>query len=163
MAQAWLNAVEEVVTEVDVLRAAALDTRSTTASWPEASAVGEVPASLTAEYAGRTGFTFDDYSLEWRRLGVIEYVEAPPQPALDIADDDESDSGVPPGNAISDLPPDSVGPELAPVVREIGAIVVHTGNESLLADLLTRYGTTVSYVRDTTWTLVIDDRSGSSQ
>jgi hypothetical protein len=44
----------------------------------------------------------------------------------------------------------------------VGAILVHTGTESLLADLLARYGTAVSYVRDTTWTLVVDDRIGST-
>lgn len=144
-ARGYQSTVMQATEEVDVLRAAALDRRSTSGSWPE-----------TAD------FVFDDFTLEWTRLDVIEFVEAPPASFTAIEDDEEPDTSVPPSGAIGDLPPDSVGPEMAPSVREVGAIVLRTGNESLLADLLERYGSTVSYVRDSTWTLIVDDRSGST-
>ena len=61
-----------------------------------------------------------------------------------------------------DAPPDTVGPELMPVVRQIGGIILHSSDGALLAELLQRYGTEASFVRDTTWTLVLPERAGGS-
>ncbi len=41
------------------------------------------------------------------------------------------------------------------VVRTGGAVVVHSSRELLLAELLRRYGEESSFVRDTTWTLLV--------
>ena len=159
-ARAFRALADEATTEVEALRAAALDVRSTTGRWPASSPPGEVPPSLSLPYSGRGGIAFDDFTLEWRSLDVIEYVPAPPQPAFTLPEgDEEPGATVPPSGTIGDLPPDSVGPAMVPAPRRIGAIVVHTGTESLLAELLSRFGTSVSYVRDTTLTIVIDDRS----
>ena len=61
-----------------------------------------------------------------------------------------------------DAPPDSVAPELIPSVRPLGRLVLHTGDDALLGELLARYGTESSFVLDSTWNLVIDDLRGDS-
>lgn len=94
------------------------------------------------------------YVLEWRRWNRIERVPAPPNPPN--ATPVDPDEAPPPIVGTADSPPDSVGPELMPVVRQEGAVVVHSSEELLLAELLRRYGPDVSFVRDTTWTLLID-------
>jgi len=59
------------------------------------------------------------------------------------------------------LPPDadpgpaSMAPTTTSVVRSFGAIEVTTENRPLLAALLQHYGRNDSFVRDSTWTLVV--------
>jgi len=160
-ARSFRSLSEQAAADVETLRTAALSTLSTTGRWPARAEAGIAPPALAGAYPGDEPLTFPEYTLQWVGLEVIEYEEAPPvtfrAPDPDEEDDEARGLVVAPGDA----PPDSAAPGLRPVVREIGAILLHTGNEDLLADLLTRYGPMVSYVRDSTWTLVVDDRENS--
>jgi hypothetical protein len=42
------------------------------------------------------------------------------------------------------------------VTREVGSISVHSGDDDLLAELSRRYGSWDSFVRDSTWTLMVN-------
>ena len=90
----------------------------------------------------------DAFTLQWRRWEAVDQVLAPP-----------SSVALP---AAADAPPDSVGPARVDVVREIGAVVVHSPNDNLLAELLAHYGADVSFARDTTWTLVVGEDEPST-
>lgn len=161
-ARAHRALVEQAVAGVDALRAGALEARRGSGSWPASAPAGEVPTGLSPASTGGS-LAFEDFTLEWGTVDVVEYVEALPREVpLEPDEGEELDTVVPPTVTSDDLPPDSVGPEMVPTARRIGAIVVHAGNESLLAELLAYYGTEVSYVLDTTWTLVVDDRAGST-
>ena len=66
-----------------------------------------------------------------------------------------------PTGHLRDTPPDDEDnppPEVPlpqPLVSTSGGITVHTAETALLAELLSRYGATSSFVRDSTWTLVL--------
>ena len=146
--RAFQGLVEDAAGEVEVLRTRAVDTRTSGGAWPTPSAPGVTPTELRGAYAGDSALAFGGYTLEWRTVDVVERVESPTPP--------------PPPTLLGDAPPDSVGPEMIPVVRSLGAVVLHSGDGSLLAEMLARWGREVSFVRDTTWTLLIDERREGS-
>ena len=162
-ARSFHSLSERASTDVEALRAAALGTVSSTGAWPTAAEAGTAPPELSGAYPGEASLTFDGYTLQWIGLAVTDYEEAPPVTYVAPDPDEEGDEGSRLIIAPGDAPPDSVGPEMRAVARRIGAVVLYTSNDELLADLLTRYGSTVSYVRDSVWTLVVDDRETSGQ
>jgi len=162
-ARSFRSLSERAATDVEALRAAALGTVASSGAWPAAAEAGTAPPELSGAYPGEASLTFDDYTLQWVGLAVTAYEEAPPVTFVAPDPDEEDDEGSGLIIAPGDAPPDSVGPEMRPVVRRMGAVLLYTNNDALLADLLTRYGTTVSYVRDSVWTLVVDDRETSGQ
>jgi hypothetical protein len=95
----------------------------------------------TGEWPSRvdTGPIDDAPTLEWRVWNRVDQIEVPP--------------AAPPPDA--DPGPSSAEPVTASVVRSFGAIEVTTTSEPLLAALLDHYGRTDSFVRDDTWTLVL--------
>lgn len=157
-AQAFDRMVEEATADVEALRAAASRQREVAGSWPPAAEPGRVPAGVSRAFGGDSLMVRDGYSLEWRLWARIDEVPAPvrpPAPPTEL-DDDE----VPPASTTpTDAPPDSVATEMIRVARTEGAVVVHSGREPLLGELLRRYGEETSFVRDTTWTLVLVDGS----
>jgi hypothetical protein len=132
--------------DVEGVRAAALDAYETTGRWPASSPAGIAPEALAGAFPGDSSFVRPQYRLEWTGLQVVDYVEAEP----------------PIGDAPEDTPPDTVPPTLQPVVDRVGAVLVHSTDPHLLSDLLGRFGSEVSYVRDSTWTLVVTDTAGVS-
>ena len=102
--------------------------------------------SRTGAWPGESVVVRDAFTLQWKQWEVVEKAPAPPSVVTLPAD--------------ADAPPDSVGPILIDVVSEVGAVVVFSTNDALLAELLAHYGTGVSFVRDTTWTLVVDEGGG---
>ena len=145
-ARSFRGSLAETVTEVEAFRAGAQRSLQTTGSWPAPEVLGAIPPELSGVFPGETGLAREKYTLQWGRWEVVDYVEAPPSSALPPAD----------------APPDTVGPEMIPVVREVGGIILHSSDGSLLAELLERYGKAASFVRDTTWTLVLPERAGGS-
>jgi len=141
--RAFRGLLDGAVTDVETMSTAARRTYAASGSWPPPTAAGALPTELAGAFPGDTALVRNGYSLQWRRWEVVEEVEGPP---LTVGPED------------ADLPPDSVGPRLISVARPIGGIVVHSGRSELLAELLSRYGATVSFVRDTTWTMIVDDR-----
>jgi hypothetical protein len=140
-ARSFRNLVDAAASDVEGLRDAARSTRQTTGRWPPPTSMGIAPPALSAAFPGDSAFVRPGYTLEWSGLSVVEYVEVPVAPTPSAPGDD--------------APPDSVAPEVEAVVRDIGAIVVHSADEDLLASLLDRFGSDASYVRGSTWTLVV--------
>lgn len=158
-ARAFDRLVEAAAADVDALRVAAEGQRRVRGSWPPAAPSGVIPSGVSVAFQGDTTMAREEYALEWRLWDRVEQVEAPPgPPEVVVVDEDEvpmSPAAVRPG----DLPPDSVGPEMMPIVTRVAGVVVHSANEALLAELLARYGPDASFVVDSTWTLVLDPSS----
>ncbi len=135
--RAFAMRVDEVVADVERLRAAVTEVREETGTWPpsgpaEALAPGVAPEDDDATTASSAWIT-------WRRLDSVEI----PAPSTGVAD------SVP--EALDD-----VGQELptpAPVFYHRGAISVRSQDPALLGVLLHRYRG--SFVHDQVWTLIL--------
>lgn len=154
-ARDFARTVEEAVVDVEALRAAALRLVSARGEWPDARPPGRVPAGATGAFDNDTTMVREAYTLEWRLFDRIRYVEAAGPPPRSGAFFDDDEVPAPEQSPSVDPVPDSVAPELVPTVRREGAVVVHSPDELLLAQLLRRFGPERSFVRDTTWTLIV--------
>lgn len=141
-ARRFQNLLSTATAEVETLRTSALGSFNASGVWPTAGESGVIPAEVAAAFPGDSLFVRDEYRLRWSVLEVVERVEAAPG-SIVIPED-------------ADAAPDSVGPDMISVVRVVGEIVLSSGNDALLAELLANYGTEVSFVRDSSWTLVVD-------
>lgn len=138
------GSVENAIADVEVLSAAARSERDRRNRWPTPAAPGRPPPELTG-LGGEDGvFNRAEYTLGWTSWEVVDSVEAPP-----VLDD------LIPGDA----PLESEEPPMEPVVRRIGAVTVHSGNQALLAELQERYSDRTSFVFDTLWLLVLPERA----
>lgn len=135
---------ERVVQDVETLRRSALAYRDRTGAWAPGAGPRQRPPELGAHLDSL--FAREAYGIEWRRWEVVAMREMQPPPVAPSA----RESGEQPV------------PTHVPVVRLLGGITVHTGEEALLAELAVRYGDSISFVYDTTWTLVLPDRTGQS-
>jgi hypothetical protein len=146
-ARAFHGVVARAVLDVEALQARALEAQNRDGAWPTLTAVGMTPPELAGVYPGDSALTFDGYALEWRTLSVVDFVAAP---------------AIVPTAVPGDAPPVSAAPERIPSPRRLGAIVLHASDPSLPAEMLARWGPGASFVRDTTWTLVIGRDPGRS-
>lgn len=129
--------------EVEDVRRAALRYMSGEGAWPETTPPGEIPPQLAGLVGADVRFAREGYVLQWTRWNVVDSaVTRRPAP--------ESIPG--------DAPPSEALVETVPLVGEIGAIMVHSRDRDLLGELLVRFGRETSFVRDTTWTLVLPQR-----
>lgn len=147
--RAYQKRVERVIARVEVLRTAATEYRTSTGHWPEGAAPGHVSDDLAKLLPAEVTLRGRDYSLGWTLWKVVEI---PPQPVIPTMA-----PGLPlpqPQSTAAPAPADSVGTR-PPVVREMGGITVNSPEDALLGALLKRYGSAMSFVRDSTWTLVM--------
>jgi hypothetical protein len=135
--------VDRAITDVDAVALAARSTLQTSGSWPTPTAAGARPPELVNLAVEDGPFARLEYTLEWGSWNVVDSVVAPNDVII----------------SLGDLPPDSVGPPLRPVVRSVGGLAVHSGDVNLLAELAEHYAEASSFVLDTTWVLVLPERS----
>lgn len=135
---------ENAIADVDALSAAARSVRDNRNRWPTPSPPGQAPTELSGLNGEGGIFGRLDYTLGWTSWEVVDSVEAPPPPDQSAADD---------------APSGSAGPSMEPVLRRVGAVTVHSGDEALLAELLEHYSDRPSFVLDTIWLLVLPERA----
>ncbi len=135
--------LDEVLETVETVRTAAMRYYAEERDWPEPAQPGSIPPALGALLPQGLAFSHGDFTLEWRRW---ETVQTPPDPVIPEVQAPELD-----------VPPlaDTVPPSPPPTVHSIAGLTVHSGNDGILGALLDRYGSGVSFVRDTTWTLMM--------
>jgi hypothetical protein len=144
-ARAFRERVASAIADVDAIGSAARASRTLQGRWPTAAAPGVAPPELSGLAGPEGPFARPGYTLAWTTWEVIDSVEAPPDPG--------------PPAAPGDAPQETAGPRMLPVPRAVGAVGVHSGEESLLAELLEHYGMEASFVVDTVWLLVLPERS----
>lgn len=147
--RAYEQRVARVISGVEALRTAATEYRTKQGNWPEDVAPGSVSGDLAPLLPADITLRGDDYAMGWTLWKVVEI---PPQPAPPKVSPE-----APPPETRPTAPPapsDTVGTR-PPVVGEMGGITVRSPEEGVLGALLDRYGSARSFVRDSTWTLVL--------
>jgi len=136
--------VDSTARSVQALRSSAEAHLARTGYWPTPADPGAVPPELGSGLS--EVISGEAFTLQWTSWAVVDSVNAPPATSLPA----------------DDLPPDTVTPQKLPLVRDVGGIVLYSRKRTLLAELLARYGADASFVRDTTWTLLLPQRAGGS-
>lgn len=151
--RAFRQRMEAIVAYVDAVRDAATRYRESAGHWPADAESGALPeglaALLPADLVRRTA----DYALEWNRWDIVEVPPEAEQPSGELGTP-------PPAASLPGTPPiprsqaDSVVTR-PPFVTALGGITVQTSEDAVLAALLDHYGSALSFVRDSSWTLVL--------
>lgn len=139
-ARAFDATLDQAVLDVDVLEGGARGIFDRSGEWPTDTGIGEIPQGLHGAFPADTTLARDSYSLQWRVLESADRVAAPA--AAPLPED-------------ADAAPDSVPTATVYEIRTLGRILLHSSDDELLAELLSHYGNERSFVRDSTWTLVI--------
>ena len=145
-ARSFREQLGTAISDVEALATAARTVRDRTGRWPSSAAPGVVPPELSGVPSRDSIFSRVGYTLGWSAWEVVDSVEA-------VNDD--------PPPAPDDLPPDTVGPQLEPIVHTVGAVTVHSGDVALLAELLEQHADQDSFVLDTMLMLVLPERASA--
>lgn len=137
--------LEGAIASVEAIRVAATGLGAGGQGSPVADPTGSLPPTLAAAVPDDAEGVGEAYRLGWSSWNVVDQVAAPP-PVV--------------AAARGDLPPAPTEPLLVPVVRRVGALVVHSQDDELLAGLLGRYEGDGAFVRDSTWILVLPRPAG---
>jgi hypothetical protein len=137
--------IEDAIASVEAMRVAAAELGAGAQGLPTADSAGSLPPTLAAAAPDAAAGLGETYRLRWARWNVVDHVPAPPSVVTAT-----------PGDA----PPEPTEPMLVPVVRRVGALVVHSQDDALLAGLLRRYEADGAFVRDSIWTLVLARPAG---
>lgn len=133
--------VDAAVSDVDAVEAAALQYHDLKGMWPPDGQTGVAPVELRPFLAAGLRMTRPRYRLRWDHWQTV----APPAPVA-----------APPPPPAPDAPQnaDSI-PVPEPRFGTVVGVTVYTADASLLAALLDHYGAGRSFVRDSSWTLVL--------
>jgi len=138
--------VEDAIADVDAVEGAAQSVREDSRVWPTPAAAGEAPQELAGQSTLSDAFAGDGYQVAWTSWAVVDSVEAPPLLAAELPSAD-------------DARPADAPPTMLPVVRTLGAIVVHSSDTDLLAELQDHYTDRSPFVLDSMWILVLPERA----
>jgi hypothetical protein len=151
---AFQERVEETTRAVDATREALVTVHRANGLWPPEAAPGRVPPELDGTAAGgEEAFRAGDALLQVRRWTLL----APPATVPD-GGSAEGTPARPAETGDADDTTDEEPEEAAtspPRPMQLAGITVHAGEPALLAALLRAYGQERSFVRDTTWTLIL--------
>jgi len=161
--RAFTGELNRAVEAVETLRSAASAFFGRDGDWPAPNPAGVLPPELATALPFAYSLTADGYSLEGNRWETVERpgVVLRPEPLVLPRERPGLVPRLEPLVASEEVEPrDSVAVIQPPRYHTTGGITVHASDPALLAGLLRHFGTRLSFVRDTTWTLVIPQRSG---
>ncbi len=140
--RAFEQQLDGAVSAIETLRAAASAFLNQNRDWPAPSPAGVTPPELVSAFPPEYRLAVEGYALEWNRWEIVDLPEIVLPPESEELSQE-------------DLPGDSVPTRPTALFRTLGGLTLYAGNSALLARLLEHYGASLSFVRDTTWTLVI--------
>ena len=140
--RAFEQQLDEAVSAIETLRAASSAFLNRNREWPAPSPAGVTPPELVSAFPAEYRLAVQGYTLEWNRWEIVDRLEVVSPPASTAFSQGESVE-------------DSMPTTPTSLFRTRGGLTVYSTNSALLAGLLEHYGTRLSFVRDTTWTLVI--------
>ena len=140
--RAFEQQLDGAVSAIETLRAASSAFLNQNLDWPGPSPAGVTPPELVSAFPPEYRLAVEGYALAWNRWEIVDRpkIALPPEPE-ELSQEDS--------------PGDSVPTRPTAIFRTMGGLTVYSGNSALLAGLLEHYGTSLSFARDTTWTLVI--------
>lgn len=146
---AYQDRVAAAVSDVEAVRTSAHRHLEREGAWPAESPPGRIPAELVGTLP--TDFTpiSAHYTMDWN---LWETVHMPQSPAHA-----EPDGNLDPGATASVDGVVEGSEQRASMLRPLAGITVHSDEEALLAALLQRYGRELSFVREGSWTLILED------
>lgn len=133
----------DAVGRVEAVRQAAARYHASQQELPPGAGIGVAPQGLATLLTPDFSFIGEGFALEWNLWDRAE-------PAIEVSIPD-------PAVLVEEEVITATDTLVAPprMVRSFGSLSVHSGEGVLLSGLLTRFGETSSFVRDTTWTLLI--------
>ena len=136
------NQVESVVADEALLLTAAEGFLGQEDRWPrDDAAPGTIPAELAPALPADLSFYREGYLLDWERWDAVIPPTMPEE-----AEPEEEDAG---------LLVDSIARPQGPRTRRIGGITVVSSDPGIRGALLREFGPARSFVRDSSWTLVL--------
>ena len=148
---AYEQRVDAAVHNIETLSAAVRSHLEEEGSWPAEAPSGMIPAELVGDLPDGFSFEWEHYTVDWN---LWETVRAPDVvPEEEMPDEDEYLDR-------DEMPPEELEPEAAPppvlTVHPLAGITIYSDEQALLAMLLERYGADLSFVRDGSWTLILE-------
>lgn len=142
--RAFERQLDGAVSMIEALREASSAFEDQDRQWPAPSPPGVTPPELASTFPTEHDLAAEGYTLEWNRWETVDRSRAP-----------ESSAPAPSAPTQQDSRADSVTSVPTTRFRTMGGVTVYSGDSALLAGLLEHYGTSLSFVRDTIWTLMI--------
>ena len=146
---AYEDRVNAAVSDVEAVKASAHRHLEREGTWPAESPSGRIPAELVGTLP--TDFTpvSAHYTMDWN---LWETVRIHPPP------DDAQPDGNPDPEGAAPVEIEVEGPDQrGSMLQPLAGITIHSDEEGLLAALLQRYGQELSFVREGSWTLILED------
>lgn len=140
--EAFTEHVDQTVSVIDSVRSAAERYREREGRWPGDSPAGMTPTELSDLLPDDVSFVAPTYRLDWNRWTTVTKIDV----SQSLPGSDAEPEAAP-------TPDSPTGPAYSFGV--LAGITVHSADEGLLAALLDRYGRTASFVRDSSWTVVL--------
>lgn len=131
-----------VIDAVESLRGAARRYYEIKNGWPPEAEPGEIPTELAPFVPADLVMTAPSHALDWDEWETVTLPKPPANVELEPPGLDE-----PPRTDVLKAPP--------PVFGDLVGITVHTRDPRVLGLLLDHYGRARSFVRDSTWTLLL--------
>ncbi len=132
---------DDIAEQVEAVRAAAVRYREVKGAWPPNGEAGQVPAELRAFVPADVRMSGEGHEIEWNSWETVTVPNAPE--TIDVP----SPNDAPPRPETLTPPP--------PVFGQLAGVTVLAGNAHLLGLLLQRFGEDRSFVRDSSWTLLV--------
>ncbi len=133
--------MDAAVDAVDAVRAAAERYHERTGTWPADPGGHALPPELASALTAAPDAGPPRTALDWSVWEILEEPEAP--------------ESLEPPTTPARLPARDTVVHPPPEVGKLAGIAVRSGDPRILAELLLRYASERSFVRDSTWTLVL--------
>ena len=145
---AYEDRIDAAASAVEAVRASAQSHLESEGTWPAESPVGTIPAELVGRLPQDFSPVSDTYTMDWNLWQTVR----PPPPAEADQTDYDPDMGAAAPVARVEVRPEDAVSQLSP----LAGITVYSDEEGILAALLERYGQTRSFIRDGSWTLILE-------
>lgn len=151
---AYEQRVDAAVYNIETLSDAARSHFEAEGSWPAEAPSGMIPAELVGDLPDGFSFEWEHYTVDWN---LWETVRAPDVVPEEDEDEDEYEDEY---LDRDEMPPEGLELEAAPppvfTVHPLAGITIYSDEQALLAMLLEQYGADLSFVRDGSWTLILE-------
>ncbi len=152
---AYEQRVDAAVHNIETLSAAVRSHFEEEGSWPAEAPSGMIPAELVGDLPDGFSFEWEHYTVDWNLWETVRAPDVVPEEEVPEEDEDEDEY-----LDRDEMPPEELEPEAAPppvlTVHPLAGITIYSDEQALLAMLLERYGEDLSFVRDGSWTLILE-------
>ncbi len=147
---AYEQRVDAAISNIETLGAAARRHFEQEGAWPAEAPSGMIPAELVGDLPDGFSFEWEHYTVDWNLWKTVRTSEAILEE--DPSEDDEDLDEEP----VQDEDPEPASESIT-TIHPLAGITIYSDEQALLAMLLERYGADLSFVRDGSWTLILEE------